>query len=182
MWQAITSRLTWDSDLPVSKFTCVWPLTGARTEDYLVYHFPPEKTLGLYKCFQLQITQPIGVLGKYNMSSYKTSVGLAAPEVSHDIQGTATWESSLSWMTRKTAIQVPRHSPEKPANRRIEAELTSCWQAGVGASLGEVWDGVDVGCPSSSTCFICLSFQIRMPHRKQYLDSGAINNNSETWT
>lgn len=32
-------------------------------------------------------------------------------------------------------MKMSRHPPEKPANQRIEAESTSCWQAGVGASL-----------------------------------------------
>jgi hypothetical protein len=84
----MTSRLTWDR-VYTSKLTCVWLLTGARVKDYMVYHFLPETPLGLFKCFQLQITQPICILGKYNMSPYKKSVELAAPKVSCGIQGTA---------------------------------------------------------------------------------------------
>lgn len=65
----------------------------------------------------------------------KTSVGLAAPDLSHDIQGTATWESPLSWMARKTATtQVSHNLPRKPADQRFEAASTNCWQARVRAS------------------------------------------------
>ena len=42
----MTSRFTWDR-VYISKLTCVWSLTRARVNDYLVYHFLPERPLAL---------------------------------------------------------------------------------------------------------------------------------------